>query len=202
MKKLFFTSTLLLALFSCNESRSENKPLVENAVDNAESSASGSITKGTRLSSCEDDMVHQIYDELLKNDKNLQALDEKVSMIDSKTDDATLEYDDVISKSETYYSNAESLAKSVSDSISRKEIETEIKRSEEQYNLKVKKIKDLIEEITKNRERIHDTYTIFKIRKTLPEIEKYQNAHPLKTDSLENFISKQNQLLSELKNLK
>jgi hypothetical protein len=176
--------------------------LVENAVDNAESSASGSITKGTRLSSREDDMVHQIYDELLKNDKNLQALDEKVSMIDSKTDDATLEYDDVISKSETYYSNAESLAKSVSDSISRKEIETEIKRSEEQYNLKVKKIKDLIEEITKNRERIHDTYTIFKIRKTLPEIEKYQNAHPLKTDSLENFISKQNQLLSELKNLK
>lgn len=202
MKKLFFTSTLLLVLFSCNESRSENKPLVENAVDNAESSASGSITKGTRLSSREDDMVHQIYDELLKNDKNLQALDEKVSMIDSKTDDATLEYDDVISKSETYYSNAESLAKSVSDSISRKAIEAEIKRSEQQYNLKVKKIKDLIEEITKNRERIHDTYTIFKIRKTLPEIEKYQNAHPLKTDSLENFISKQNQLLSKLKNLK
>ncbi|WP_394666300.1 hypothetical protein [uncultured Chryseobacterium sp.] len=202
MKKLFFTSTLLLVLFSCNESRSENKPLVENAVDNAESSASGSITKGTRLSSREDDMVHQIYDELLKNDKNLQALDEKVSMIDSKTDDATLEYDDVISKSETYYSNAESLAKSVSDSISRKAIEAEIKRSEQQYNLKVKKIKDLIEEITKNRERIHDTYTIFKIRKTLPEIEKYQNAHPLKTDSLDNFISKQNQLLNELKNLK
>ncbi|WP_308005612.1 hypothetical protein [uncultured Chryseobacterium sp.] len=202
MKKLFFTSTLLLVLFSCNENRSENKPLVENAVDNAESSASGSITKGTKLSSREDDMVHQIYDELLKNDKNLQALDEKVNMIDSKTDEATLEYDDVINKSETYYSNAESLAKSVSDSISRKEIETEIKRSEEQYNLKVKKIKDLIEEITKNRERIHDTYTIFKIRKTLPEIEKYQNAHPLKTDSLENFISKQNQLLSKLKNLK
>lgn len=202
MKKLFFTSTLLLVLFSCNESRSENKPLVENAVDNAESSASNSITKGTRLSSREDDMVHQIYDELLKNDKNLQALDEKVSMIDSKTDEATLEYDDVISKSETYYSNAESLAKSVSDSISRKAIEAEIKRSEQQYNLKVKKIKDLIEEITKNRERIHDTYTIFKIRKTLPEIEKYQNAHPLKTDSLENFINKQNQLLSELKNLK
>jgi hypothetical protein len=89
-----------------------------------------------------------------------------------------------------------------SDSISRKAIEAEIKRSEQQYNLKVKKIKDLIEEITKNRERIHDTYTIFKIRKTLPEIEKYQNAHPLKTDSLENFISKQNQLLNELKNLK
>jgi len=38
--------------------------------------------------------------------------------------------------------------------------------------------------------------------KTLPEIEKYQNAHPLKTDSLETFIKKQNQLLNELKNLK
>lgn len=49
---------------------------------------------------------------------------------------------------------------------------------------------------------IHSHYSAFKIRKTLPEIEKYQNAHPLKTDSLEKFIEKQNKLLIELKNLK
>ncbi|WP_029293141.1 hypothetical protein [Chryseobacterium hispalense] len=70
------------------------------------------------------------------------------------------------------------------------------------YSLKIKSFKALIFQLTKNAEKISDLYTIFKIRKTLPEIEKYQNAHPLKTDSLENFISKQNQLLNELKNLK
>ncbi len=74
--------------------------------------------------------------------------------------------------------------------------------SSDQYELKIKNVKNLISQLNTNMERINDLYTIFKIRKTLPEIEKYQNAHPLKTDSLENFVKKQNQLLNELKNLK
>lgn len=49
---------------------------------------------------------------------------------------------------------------------------------------------------------LHDQYIVFKIRKTLPEIEKYQTAHPLKTDNLDAFINKQNKLLEELKKLK
>lgn len=201
MKKIFITSTLFLLLFSCGESKSD-KPIIENAVDNAESSVASSITKETRFSSRQENMVHQIYDELIKNNKNLQILDNKVNEVDDKTAETTSKYDHIIYKSESYYNDAESLAKSVSDSVTKKEIEKEIKISSEKYNLKIKQIKDLIEKINKNREKIHDTYIIFKIRKTLPEIEKYQNAHPLKTDSLENFINKQNQLLTELKNLK
>ncbi|MCS3528883.1 hypothetical protein [Chryseobacterium sp. JUb7] len=202
MKKLLIASTLLLMLTSCGENKSENKPLVENAVDNVESSVSNSIAKNTRLSSREPDLVHQIYNEIIKNDKALQVLDHKVNDIYNKTNEAVSEYESIINKSDTYYNDAESLAKSVADSISKKEIEKVIKTSSEKYKLKTKQTKDIIEKINKNRETIRDTYIIFKIRKTLPEIEKYQNAHPLKTDSLENFIKKQNQLLNELKNLK
>lgn len=202
MKKLLIASTLLLMLTSCGENKSENKPLVENAVDNVESSLSNSIAKNTRLSSREPDLVHQIYNEIIKNDKALQVLDHKVNDIYNKTNEAVSEYESIINKSEAYYNDAESLAKSVADSISKKEIEKVIKISSEKYKLKTKQTKDIIEKINKNRETIRDTYIIFKIRKTLPEIEKYQNAHPLKTDSLENFIKKQNQLLNELKNLK
>ncbi|WP_295212335.1 hypothetical protein [uncultured Chryseobacterium sp.] len=63
-------------------------------------------------------------------------------------------------------------------------------------------MKALISRISKNTETINNVYIVFKIRKTLPEIEKYQNAHPLKTDNLEHFIGKQDQLLNELKNIK
>jgi len=84
----------------------------------------------------------------------------------------------------------------------KKEIEREIKFSSEKYDLKTKKVKDLIVKINQNSSTIEDQYITFKIKKTLPEIEKYQKAHPLKTDSLNNFINKQNQLLNELKNLK
>ncbi|MDQ1162090.1 hypothetical protein QE422_002458 [Chryseobacterium sp. SORGH_AS 447] len=202
MKRILLIATLSLLIFSCNENRSENKPLVENAVDNSESSVSGSITKGTRFSSREYNMVYQIYEELLTNDKGLQSLDNRINEIDDRTDKITSKYDQVINKSETYYNDAEALAKSVSDSISRKAIVKEIEASAKKYNLKIIKIKELTEAIDKNKEKIHDSYTLFKIRKTLPEIEKYQNAHPLKTDSLEHFIRKQNQLLNELKNAK
>lgn len=71
-----------------------------------------------------------------------------------------------------------------------------------QYNSKLKNVKNLILQLDKNTEKINDFYNTFKIRKTLPEIEKYHNAHPLKTDSLINFINKQNMLLNELKNMK
>lgn len=201
MKKIIITSTLFLLIFSCSKNRSENKPIVENAVDNAESSVSNSITKGTRYSRGTN-MVDQIYNELIKNNKNLQTLDNKINNIDDKTDETTLEYNDIINKSETYYNDAKSLVRSVTDSITKKEIEKEIEISSEKYDLKTKNIKDLINKINQNRDKIHNTYIIFKIKKTLPEIEKYQNAHPLKTDSLENFIKKQNLLLNELKNLK
>ena len=70
MKKILFASILALSLLSCRENQSKQAPVVENAVDNAESSVSGAIKKNTRYSSREGNLVHEIYQELIKNDKN------------------------------------------------------------------------------------------------------------------------------------
>ncbi|WP_426478707.1 hypothetical protein ACP3T3_04390 [Chryseobacterium sp. CBSDS_008] len=200
MKKILFASVLALALLSCRENKSRQAPVVENAVDNAESSVSGSIKKDTY--SRNGNLVHEIYQELIKNDKTLQDLDKRIEIIDKEAEDAMTEYDDVIQKSETYYNDAAELSNSVTDSVTKKKIEKEIKTSSDQYNLKTQAIRDLITKIKANRVTLHDQYVVFKIRKTLPEIKKYQNAHPLKTDHLNQFINKQNQLLEELKKLK
>ncbi|MDR6370200.1 hypothetical protein J2795_001257 [Chryseobacterium bernardetii] len=202
MKKIFFGSILVLSLLSCSENKSRQAPTVENAVDNAESSVSGAIKKNTRYSSREGNLVHEIYQELIKNDQALQDLDKRIAVINQETEDAMTEYDDVIQKSETYYNDATALSNSVTDSVTKKQIEKEIKTSSEKYDIKTQTIRDLIAKIKTNRTKVHDQYVVFKIRKTLPEIEKYQNAHPLKTDSLNQFINKQNKLLEELKNLK
>lgn len=202
MKKIFFGSILVLSLLSCSENKSRQAPTVENAVDNAESSVSGAIKKNTRYSSREGNLVHEIYQELIKNDKALQDLDKRIAVINQETEDAMTEYDDVIQKSETYYNDATALSNSVTDSVTKKQIEKEIKASSEKYDVKTQTIRDLIVKIKANRTTVHDQYLVFKIRKTLPEIEKYQNAHPLKTDSLTQFINKQKKLLEELKKLK
>ncbi|GEJ44389.1 hypothetical protein [Chryseobacterium sp. ON_d1] len=202
MKKILFASILALSLLSCRENKSKQAPVVENAVDNAESSVSGTIKKNTRYSSREGNLVHEIYQELIKNDKNLQDLDTRIDNIQKDAETSISEYDDIIGKSETYYNDATALSNSVTDSVTKKQIEKEIKASAEKYDLKTQTIRNLIAKIKANRTTLHDQYLVFKIRKTLPEIEKYQNSHPLKTDSLNQFINKQNKLLEELKNLK
>lgn len=92
--------------------------------------------------------------------------------------------------------------KSIRDSGTKKEILSLLKNSEESYFLKTKRLNELKRKINQNYFEIYTWYDVFKIRKTLGEIEKYQNAHPLETDSLENFIRKQNDIINKLKTLK
>lgn len=198
MKKILFASTLALFILSCTENKQQNPPLIENAVDNAESSVSGSFKsyrgKGTS--------VDNIYFELIKNDKNLTALNSRVVKTFEETEKALAVYKNILNTSESFYQDAHYQTKTITDSLVKQQIEKEIIASSDRYKLKVKNITDRISQITKNNETLTSTYTAFKIRKTLPEIEKYQKAHPLKTDSLDSFITKQTQLLEELKKLK
>ena len=197
MKRIFLLFAFSFFIISCNENKT-NPPIVENAVDNAESSPMSSLKQG-RYS---ENMVHQIYNELMKNDKSLKVLDEKIIDINEKTQKTISRYEDVINKSAIYYNDAEHLTRAITDSITKGQVKADIKISSEKYELKTKNIKDLIQRINENQSKIKDQYIVFRIKKTISEIEKYQQAHPLKTDSLNQFINKQNQLLSDLKKIR
>ena len=197
MKRIFLLFAFSFFIISCNENKT-NPSIVENAVDNAESSPMSSLKQG-RYS---ENMVHQIYNELMKNDESLKVLDEKIIDINEKTQKTISRYEDVINKSAIYYNDAEHLTRAITDSITKGQVKADIKISSEKYELKTKNIKDLIQRINENQSKIKDQYIVFRIKKTIPEIEKYQQAHPLKTDSLNQFINKQNQLLSELKKIR
>ncbi|PUV25075.1 MULTISPECIES: hypothetical protein [Sphingobacterium] len=197
MKKIFFASVMTLSLLSCRDNKSVNSP-VDNVIDNAGSSASGSLKsyRGDELT------VNRIYFELIKNDKNLTALNTKIENTFEETGRTLAVYKNILNTSTSYYQDAHQQTKSITDSLVRQQVEKEIMASSEQYNLNVKNIKERIDLINKNNETLTSLYTTFKIRKTLPEIEKYQNAHPLQKDSLDHFVNKQNSLLDELKNLR
>ncbi|MBP2615531.1 hypothetical protein [Chryseobacterium jejuense] len=197
MKKILFAATFALSLLSCRESKQQNPPIIENAIDNAESSVSGSFESYRG-----DNLVDKTYSELIKNDKNLKALDDKILKVQKESTELLKVYDEILNKSDAFYREAGYAAKSITDSLVKQQIEKEILASSTQYSLKTGNITSLIAQINKNNVNLSNVYTSFKIRKTLPEIEKYQNAHPLKTDSLDQFINKQNKLLEELKKLK
>ncbi|MGD1318190.1 hypothetical protein [Chryseobacterium sp. 2R14A] len=195
MKKILIASTLFLFIISCKQKDSENK-IVDIAAENTESSFPIKRMRNTQ------NILDGIYSELLKKDSKLQKLDKKVNAINSDSKIMKELYSDIINNSTDYYNIAKSDAKSITDSLLRKEILVIVTNSSEKFNEKKVKFEELTKQVNFNNHKIYSFYQAFKIKKTLPEIEKYQNAHPLKTDSLENFINKQNQLLSELKNLK
>jgi len=196
MKKILFASAIALSIISCKENKPENTPAVENAVDNADSKLSS-----TRYIKSQN-MLDAIYYEQIKNDERLKRLDKKITLLQEDRRKVKDLYNDILRKNDEYYSDAEYGANSINDSVLRKQIINLVKESSDKYYLKTQKLKKLTLQINRNSQTIYSYYVAFKIRKTLPEIEKYQNAHPLKTDSLESFINKQSQLLNELKNLK
>ncbi|MCJ7936335.1 MAG: hypothetical protein MUW56_22545 [Chryseobacterium sp.] len=197
MKKIFFVSAIALSLCSCRENKPEN-PVADNAVDMVESSVSTSF-KSNRNN---EKTVDNIYSEFIRKDKNLSDFNSRIVKTFEESEKVLTEYRNILNTSAYYYQDAGYQVKNINDSLVKQQIEKEIQVSADRYDLKMKATKDRITQITQNNETLTSLYTVFKIRKTLPEIEKYQNAHSLKTDSLDSFLKKQNKLLEELKNLK
>lgn len=196
MKKIFLILTLFLFLFSCSEDKPKQNEIVETAAENTESSFPVKRLRNTQ------DILNGIYSEQIKNDEDLKKLDEKITILQQDSRKVKDIYREIINNSDNYYMRATNGAKVIRDSTLKKEILSLVENSSEKFDVKKEKLEELTQQVNLNYYKIFNFYTAFKIRKTLPEIEIYQNAHPLKTDSLENFIKKQNQLLNELKNLK
>ncbi|MPT32623.1 MAG: hypothetical protein E2600_13380 [Chryseobacterium sp.] len=196
MKKTFLVLSFSLFIFSCKENDSGKNKIVEKAAENTESSFPIKRMSKTQ------DILNGIYSELLKNDPELQKLDEEVNSLQKDSRIIKNIYDDVVNNSDDYYLLAENDAKLIQDSILRKEILGLVKKSSENFTVKKDKLEELKNQVNHNSNKIFSFYQALKVRRTLPEIEKYQNAHPLKTDSLTQFINKQNQLLNKLKNFK
>lgn len=196
--KNIFLSILLLSVVSCKESRTEN-PEQNNAVANAESSITDQLKSGTRF---DNNMVDKIYFELRKNDEQLQNLDRKIEKSLEEAQKIINEKEKVLSKSNDYYRDADSRLRIIKDSTLKKTVENELKISESKYDLKTKPVRDKIIELQKSIDATMDYYASFKIRKTLPEIEKYQNQNPLAPKNLELLVKKQNLLTAELKTMK
>lgn len=193
--KTFLILSFSLLIVSCKENDSTKNEIVEKAAENTESSF-----PIKRMGNSQN-ILDGIYSELIKNDSQLKKLDEKVASIQNDSRIIEKIYDDVIKNSTDYYILADN-AKTISDSILKREILKLVNNSSEKFKLKKDKIEELKRQVRFNNYKTYSFYQALKIRRTLPEIEKYQKANPLKSDSLNQFINKQNQLLNELKNMK
>ncbi len=198
MKKLFFLTVGFIFL-SCNRNGNNSNDInnqQDNIVQNVESSESSfRMMKGSNL-------LDAIYYESIKNDEKLKQIDEKINLIEKQSRELISQKDEIINKSNEYYSDADLEARSINDSILRKQILSLLENSSEKYNLKLKSIKNAIAQIKANNNKMENFYSAFKIKRTLPEIEKFQKQNPISEDDLNKLIKQQELLIENVKQLK
>jgi len=198
MKKLFFLTVGFIFL-SCNRNGNNSNNIQnqqDNIVQNVESSESSfRMMKGSNL-------LDAIYYESIKNDEKLKQIDEKINLIEKQSRELISQKDEIINKSNEYYSDADLEARSINDSILRKQILSLLENSSEKYNLKLKSIKNAISQIKANNIKMKNFYSTFKIKRTLPEIEKFQKQNPISEDDLNKLIKQQELLIDNVKQLK
>ena len=196
MKNLLIIATLFL-LFSCTE-KTENAVVAaenSNVISSVESKTGSRYSKGSSL-------IDAIYFEMVKDDKVLKALDEDINLIRKNSDELISQKQELLIKPSEYYGEVNREIAMIKDSILKKEMKNFIKESSNNFTRKEKELEMVIKDLEINNGRINDYYSFFKIKKTLPEIEKYQNQNPLKLEELKKMIADQNQLLEKLKNMK
>ena len=196
MKNLLIIATLFLS-FSCKE-KTENAVIAagnSNVISSVESKTGSRYSKGSSL-------IDAIYFEMIKDDKVFQALDEEINLIRKNSDELISQKQELLIKPSEYYGEVNREIAMIKDSILKKEMKNFIKESSDNFTRKEKELEMVIKDLEINNGRINDYYNFFKIKKTLPEIEKYQNQNPLKLEELEKMIADQNQLLEKLKNMK
>lgn len=196
MKNLIATTTLLLIL-SCNGKEKRNPDKEETIIEQTESGVSSSFKRYQGGNS-----VLIIYNEMMKSNEQLKQLNTKIEQSSEETEKTISEYEKVLDKSDAYYRDANQLTRSFSDSMLKKNIEVVLKGSSDKYDLKTESLKKIIGELTMNQKIIQDNYMVFKIKKTLPDIEQYQANNDFDLKNLNQNLDTQSQLILELKKLK
>ena len=195
MKNLLIV-TILLLVFSCKDkSANEIKSQNENVISSVESKSFTRYSKGSSL-------IDEIYFELIKNDESLKMLDDKINLINKNSNELITQKEKILEKPTEYFDDVNSNIKNLTDSLLKKEMQNFVKLSLENFNKKKEELRLIVTQIQRNKRKITEFYDAFKIKKTLPEIEKYQKQNPLNLNDLDKLISEQNHLLDKLKNLK
>lgn len=196
MKNLLIITTLVL-LFSCKE-KTENAVLAaqnSNVISSVESKNGSRYSKGSSL-------IDAIYFKIIKEDKVLQALDDEINLMQKNSFELITNKKELLNKSTEYFGEVNQKIKAVKDSVLKREMQNFIKESSDKFTKNKGDLQMVIRQLNSNDHSLNQHYDFFKIRKTLPEIEKNQNENPLKLEELKKMIADQNQLLEKLKKMK
>lgn len=180
-------SIVVLTLAACNGNRKDEKTIPETpkALEDKSSSYDVVSKRGN------EDLVENLYKELVSKDKDLKKLEDRVRELSSSQSDSTELFDNYNEKNQDYFRSAERHLTDIKDSLVREKMKNLVALQLANYNSRIARHNELVKIIQERQITIADLVTLLKITRTLPLIEKYQKDNLPGTKSLDGYIKEQ-----------
>jgi len=132
-------------------------------------------TKEYRSDGGDRDLVEELYDQAVKQNSNLESLEEDIEKFYKKKDEAMGKYNSFVYYNSRYYTDAKSKASRITDAATRQKTNDIISKSETAYNAKLTNWQNTIATLNAGEKELSDLHVLLKIATTEPMIQKYQN---------------------------
>ncbi|MDB5200652.1 MAG: hypothetical protein JWQ27_61 [Ferruginibacter sp.] len=186
---IFLPTILILALTSCSDNRTQEKPKQETPKALQDNSSSYEII--SKRSS--DDLVESLYNELMTKNIDLKTLEDKIDELNTSKSDTIELFDKFDKKNQSYFNSADNHISDIKDSFLRDNMKLLIANDLKKYDASVARHNELLKIIEAKGLTLSDLHNILKIVKTLPLIEKYQRDNLPNTKSFEGYIKRQDE---------
>jgi hypothetical protein len=202
--KLFYLSFLFISIvfFSCNN----NKPAApknKQAETPKSLQEDNSISGGSLLSkrSYRDDLVEDLYKELLEKNSALGELEHGIDKLKEDKKDSAESFNAFNLKNNSYYNSAGNHIGAITDSILKQRIKQLVDNSLSKYKSAITGHNNLIAAISSKDITLNDLHIILKLTQTLNTIEKYQTNNLPSTKSLENNSKEYDKIITKTDSL-
>jgi len=181
-------------LIGCSDSNEKAEtPKIPDALN------SNSIKDLSRWESRNGDIFQNLYNEAVEENSQLQDIESQLDSLTNDEKEAKKASNTFITQNESYYRSAANYLAGISDSTLKQALKTDLKKSKESYLKIVNQHKNLIDRIESKKDSLENLHTKLKFKTTLAMLEKYQqNAIP-KLKPLQQFINKQDTVISKIK---
>ncbi len=190
-KTILFLVIALVLIISCNNSPNNNET-PKQETPKALQDDKINIKSYVRAS---EDLMEDLYAELVDKDPALKQLEEDISAVDSKSRNLNEIFQKYNGKSTSYYSTVNYKTAAIKDSLLKNKMLTIIAKSSAKYAKKSADIEAILKQISKNEGTLNEHYIALKVMLTLPLIEQFQNNNKPSLNDFKEQINQQKKLI-------
>ncbi len=121
------------------------------------------------------DLVEELYDQAVKQNNNLESIEEDISKFYKKKNDALEKYNSYTYYNSRYYSDARAKTQQIADATIKQRATDQLNQSEAAYNARIAAWQKTIADMNARERELGDLHILLKIATTRPMIEKYQS---------------------------